>query len=48
MVDMCNFLIVFGCASEKTRVVIASLYDWMANWLALPYLLREFGYLRYY
>ena len=29
--ELCNWLLLFGCASEELRVVVASLDDWMAN-----------------
>ena len=29
--EMRNWLLRFGCASEESRVVVASLADWMAN-----------------
>ena len=29
--ELRNWLICFGCASEELRVVVASLADWMAN-----------------
>ena len=29
--ELRNWLLCFGCASEELRVVIASLSDWMAN-----------------
>ena len=30
-INLRNFLLHFGCASEKFRVVVADLYEWMAN-----------------
>ena len=29
--ELRNWLLCFGCASEEFRVVVASLADWMAN-----------------
>ena len=29
--ELRNWLLCFGCASEELRVVVASLADWMAN-----------------
>ena len=29
--ELRNWLLCFGCASEELRVVVASLSDWMAN-----------------
>ena len=29
--ELINWLLCFGCASEEIRVVVASLADWMAN-----------------
>ena len=29
--ELCNWLLCFGCASEEFRVILASLADWMAN-----------------
>ena len=29
--ELCNWLLCFGCAYEDIRVVVASLVDWMAN-----------------
>ena len=29
--EMRNWLLCFGCASEELRVIVASLADWMAN-----------------
>ena len=29
--ELCNWFLCFGCASEEFRVVVASLADWMAN-----------------
>ena len=29
--ELCNWLLCFGCASEELRVVVASLDDWMSN-----------------
>ena len=30
--ELCNWLLCFGSASEQFRVVVASLADWMANY----------------
>ena len=30
-IDMCNWFLLFGCASEELRVVVAILDDWVAN-----------------
>ena len=30
--ELHNWLLCFGCASEELRVVVASLADWMANY----------------
>ena len=30
-IELRNWLLCFGCASEEFRVVVASLSDWMAN-----------------
>ena len=30
-IELRNWLLCFRCASEELRVVVASLYDWMAN-----------------
>ena len=30
-IELRNFLLCFGCASEVLRVVVSSLADWMAN-----------------
>ena len=29
--ELCNWLLCFGCASEELRIVVASLADWMTN-----------------
>ena len=34
--ELRNWLLRFGCASEELRVVVASLADWMANSLPTP------------
>ena len=31
VMELRNWLLCFGCASEELRVVVASLADWMAN-----------------
>ena len=30
-IELCNWLLCFGCASKEFRVVVSSLEDWMAN-----------------
>ena len=30
-IELCNWLLRFGCASDELGVVVASLADWMAN-----------------
>ena len=36
VMELRNWLLRFGCASEKLRVVVARLADWMANHPPLP------------
>ena len=41
VMELRNWLLHFGCASEELRVVVASLADWMANFS--PPLIDEDG-----
>ena len=39
MVELSNWLLCFGCASEDLRVVIVNMSDWVANYPPPPGLL---------
>ena len=45
--ELRNWILCFGCASEELRVVVVNLADWMANTLLPPLgrLLRTYGML---
>ena len=43
-IDLRNFLLRFGCASEEFRFVIAGLADWMDNSSPPPVLITVIGW----